>query len=124
MTHPSDFTYREDEDPDYLLEWTLSDLSPLTFTLLRNGNEVTSYDVPTTPIFFSTNIEESLRPGVYNYTMVAEDIWGNVATDMVLITILPVPLLEVLLPWLIIGIVALVVLILIVVILKKRKSTE
>ncbi|MGY5855631.1 MAG: right-handed parallel beta-helix repeat-containing protein [Candidatus Thorarchaeota archaeon] len=124
MTHPDDFSYRVDSDNDYQLEWTLSDLSLLTFMLLRNGSEVASHDIPASPIFFTTNIEDSLSPGVYNFTMVAEDVWGNVATDMVLVTIQPIPLAEVLLPWLIFGTIAVVVILVIVVVLKKRKSTE
>ncbi|MHA1964910.1 MAG: right-handed parallel beta-helix repeat-containing protein [Candidatus Thorarchaeota archaeon] len=123
MTHPDDFSYRVDDDTEYELQWTLSDLSPLTFILLRNGTEVTSYDVPITPIFFTTNIG-NIRPGVYNFTMVAEDIWGNVATDMVLVTILPIPFLEVMLPWLIVGIVAVVIVFVIVIILRKRRSIK
>lgn len=123
MTQPSDFTFREDEDPDYMLEWIISDLSPLTFILLRDGIEITSYDVPTTPIFFSSNLENR-GPGVYNYTMIAEDIWGNVATDMVLITITPIPFLEVMLPWLIFGSVAVVMVIVIVAILRTRRTVE
>ena len=124
ITHPDDFSYRVDDETDHQLEWSLQDLSPLTFTLLRNGTEVTSFDTPTTPIFFTTNIDNVLRPGVYNYTIVAEDIWGNVATDMVLVTILPIPFLETMLPWLIVGIVAIVVVAVIVVILKKRRPKE
>jgi hypothetical protein len=121
ITHPSDLSHRVDDDTDYQLEWTMSDLSPLTFSLLRNGTEVTSYETPTTHIFFTTNIED-LVPGVYNYTMVAEDIWDNVATDMVLVTILPIPIMEVMLPWLIVGAAAIVVVIAIVIIMKKRRK--
>ena len=124
ITHPVDLAYRVDDETDYQLEWTLSDLSTLTFVLLRNGSEITSYDIPTSPIFFTTNIDDDLAPGVYNFTIVAEDIWGNVATDMVLVAIQPIPLMEVLLPWLIVGAVAVVVILVIVVVLKKRKSTE
>lgn len=124
ITHPVDLAYRVDDETDHQLEWTLSDLSTLTFVLLRNGSEITSYDIPTSPIFFTTNIDDDSAPGVYNFTIVAEDIWGNVATDMVLVTIQPIPLVEVLLPWLIVGSVAVVVILVIVVVLKKRKSTE
>jgi hypothetical protein len=121
MTHPEDLSYRVDDDTDYELQWTISDLSQFTFILLRNGTEVTSNDIPMTPVFFTTNIGNR-HPGVYNFTMVAEDIWGNVATDMVLVTVLPIPTLEVLLPWIIVGIVTIVIVTVIVVILKKRRS--
>ncbi|KXH69773.1 MAG: hypothetical protein AM326_12495 [Candidatus Thorarchaeota archaeon SMTZ-45] len=40
-----DITYIEGET-DHELQWTLSDLSSLTYTLLRNGTEVTSDDTP------------------------------------------------------------------------------
>jgi parallel beta-helix repeat protein len=119
MTHPQDLTYRVDDDTEYELQWTMSDLSPLTFILLRNGTEVTSYDEPITPIFFTTNIG-NLVPGVYNYTMVAEDIWGNVATDMLLVTITPIPFLEAMLPWLIVITVVAVIVIVVVVLLRKQ----
>ncbi|MFW9837120.1 MAG: nitrous oxide reductase family maturation protein NosD [Candidatus Thorarchaeota archaeon] len=122
-THPDDLSYRVDDETNYLLEWTLSDLSTLTFVLLRNGSEVTSYDIPTSPIFFSTNIED-LPPGVYNYTIVAEDIWGNIATDMVLVTIQPIPFLEVLIPWLIISAVAIGVVLVTAILLRKRRSPK
>lgn len=121
-THPDDFSYRVDDETDYQLEWTLSDLSPLTFSLLRNGTEVTYYDTPTTLIFFTTNIDDSLGPGVYNYTMVADDIWGNVATDMVLVTIMPIPFMEVMLPWIIVGTVGVVVVIVTFIVMRKRRK--
>ncbi len=120
LTHPQDLSYRVDDETEYQLEWTMSDLSSLTFVLLRNGTEVTSNDQPMNPVFFTTNIGNR-HPGVYNFTMVAEDIWGNVATDMVLVTVLPIPFLEVMLPWLIVITVVAVVLIVIFVLLRKRK---
>ena len=122
ITHPSDLSYRADDDTDYQLQWTMSDLSPLTYMLLRNGTQVTSYDTPTTSIFFTTNIEDSLGPGVYNFTMVAEDIWGNVGTDMVLVTILPIPIMELMLPWLVVGAVVIVVVSVIIIIMRKRRK--
>jgi hypothetical protein len=100
MTHPQDLTYRVDDDTEYELQWTMSE--------------------PITPIFFTTNIG-NLVPGVYNYTMVAEDIWGNVATDMLLVTITPIPFLEAMLPWLIVIPVVAVIVIVVVVLLRKRR---
>lgn len=121
ITHEDDITFTvRDYDPELL--WVMSDLSPLTFILLKNGTEVTSLDIPTTHVTFSIFIE-NYEPGVYNYTMVAVDIWDNVAMDMVIVTILPVPFLEVMLPWLMVGSVAIVIVIVIVVILRKRRST-
>jgi parallel beta-helix repeat protein len=124
LTHPDDISYRVDDDTDHQLEWTLSDLSPLTFVLLRNGTEVTSFDTPTTPIYFTNHIGDDLAPGVYNYTIVAEDIWGNMASDMVLVTVSPLPFLEILLPWAILGVVAVVIVVVIVFLLRKRKTTS
>ena len=121
ITEPDDLTFRVGyEDP--MIEWTAQDLSPLSYVVLRNGIEVTSDSTTQTSIYFSM-ILESYQAGIFNYTMVVTDVYGNVASDMVLVTILPTPFLEVMLPWLIVGSVAVVIVIVIIVILRKRRST-
>jgi hypothetical protein len=122
VTDAEDIEFLEGEGGDYELQWTLSDLSPLNFVLLRNGTEVTSSSEPTTAVYFSTTIED-LPPGVYNYTIVATDIWDNVAFDTALVTILPIPVLDALLPWLIVGAVAVAVVIVSFVVFRKRKPS-
>lgn len=120
ITHPDDITVIEgNEGPQ--LEWTLSDLSSLTYSLLRNGTEISSSDVPTITVYFSTTLE-TYTPGVYNYTMVGVDIWGNVVTDTVLATILPIPFMEAMLPWLIVGVVGVVLVVVIVIIIRKTRK--
>jgi parallel beta-helix repeat protein len=112
ITHPDDITVMvNDEGPQ--LEWTLSDLSPLTYALLRNGTEISSTSASKTDIYFSTSIETH-SPGVYNYTMMGVDIWGNVVADVVIVTVLPIPFLDAMLPRLVVsavGIAAVVVLV-------------
>jgi len=122
LNHVEDFSYRVGDAMYYNLEWSIYDLSPMTFSLLRNGTEVNYDDYPRTPLFFTHHFDDSLGPGVYNFTMIVEDIWGNVATDMVMVTILPIPFIEVMLPWLIVSSVAIVVVIVTVVLLRKRRS--
>lgn len=120
ITHPDDITITVgDEGPQ--LEWTLSDLSPLIYSLLRNGTEISSSTVPTTAVYFSTTIE-TYTSGVYNYTMVGVDIWGNVATDMVLVAIQPIPFIDAMLPWLLVGVIGTVVAIVIVITIRKRRK--
>jgi parallel beta-helix repeat protein len=122
VTEAEDLRFLEGEGADYELQWTLSDLSPLNFILYRNGTEVTSSSTPTTAVYFSTTIED-LPAGVYNYTIVATDIWDNVAADTAIVTILPTPFLDALLPWLVVGAAAVVVVIASFVIFRKRKTT-
>jgi len=120
-THPDDIIVTVGDEGPWL-EWSLSDLSPLTYSLLRNGTEVSSMQLPpSTSVYFATQLETD-SPGVYNYTIIGVDIWGNVATDMVLVTILPIPFMEAMLPWLIVGAVGIVVLIVIVIIIRKRSK--
>ncbi len=122
VTDAEDIEFLEGEGGDYELQWTLSDLSPLNFVLLRNGTEVISSSEPTTAVYYSTAVED-LPPGVYNYTIVATDIWDNVAFDTALVTILPVPVLDALLPWLIVGAAAVVVVIVSFAVFRKRKAS-
>lgn len=120
-THPDDIIVTVGDEGPWL-EWSLSDLSPLTYSLLRNGTEVSSMQLPpSTSVYFATQLETD-SPGVYNYTIIGVDIWGNVATDMVLVTILPIPFMEAMLPWLIVSAVGIVVLIVIVIIIRKRSK--
>ncbi|MFW9910748.1 MAG: hypothetical protein ACFFEF_19505, partial [Candidatus Thorarchaeota archaeon] len=121
ITSPEDITYTKGEG-DHEIAWTMSDLSPISYRVLLNGTELTSSPVTATSQSFSMTLEDK-DPGVYNYSMVAEDIWGNMAIDTVIVTVLPIPLLEVLLPWLSVGAVAVIVLVVIVFVLQKRKSS-
>jgi parallel beta-helix repeat protein len=120
ITHPDDISVSVgDEGPQ--LEWTLSDLSPLNYFLLRNGTEISSSDEPRTAVYFLITLE-TYSTGVFNYTMIGVDIWGNVATDMVFVTILPIPFMDAMLPWFILGVASIVVVIVIVVVIKKQRK--
>ena len=59
--------------------------------------------------------------GVHNFTIVAVDAEGNMATDTVLVTVLPIPFLEAMLPILILGLAGVAVVVVILVLLRKRK---
>jgi len=121
ITSPEDITYTKGEG-DYEIAWTMSDLSPTSYRVLLDGTELTSSAENSTSTSFSMTLEDK-DPGVYNYSMVAEDIWGNMAMDTVIVTVLPIPFLEVLLPWLFVGAVAVIALVVIVFLLQKRKSS-
>jgi parallel beta-helix repeat protein len=121
ISEPDDLSFGVGEEYQ-TIEWIAQDLSSLSYVVLRNGSEVTSDSTTQTSVHFSM-ILESYQAGIFNYTMVVTDVYGNMASDMVLVTIQPTPFLEVMLPWLIVGSVAVVIVIVIVVILRKRRST-
>jgi len=120
ITHPEDLTYRVD-DSGHSINWTAFDLTPIGYTIHRNGTELTSSSITSLSWFVSISIE-NLPAGVYNYTLVATDTSGNMAYDIVLVTILPTPLTEILLPWLVVTSAALAITIIIVLLIKRRKS--
>ncbi|MFX1559310.1 MAG: nitrous oxide reductase family maturation protein NosD [Promethearchaeota archaeon] len=121
ITSPDDFSFRVGEEYQ-TIEWNAQDLSPLSYVVLRNGSEVSSYSTTLTSIHFSMTLE-NYQAGIFNYTMVVTDAYGNAVSDTVIVTIMPRPFLEVMLPWLIVGSLAIVVVIVIVVVLRKRRST-
>lgn len=121
ITHPDDISFRVDDMTTHEIQWTASDLSPLSYTILRNGTELTSSPTTSTSWFLSITIED-LPPGEYNYTVVAVDTSGNVAYDVVLVTILPIPFMEAMLPWLIIGAVGIVAVIVLVIAVRKWRK--
>ncbi|MFW9957534.1 MAG: nitrous oxide reductase family maturation protein NosD [Candidatus Odinarchaeota archaeon] len=121
ITSPEDITYTKGEG-SHEIAWWMSDLSPLIYRVLLNGTEITSSPFNATSLSFSMTLEDK-DPGVYNYSMVAQDIWGNIAIDTVIVMVLPIPLLESLLPWLSVGAVAVIVLVVIIFLFQKRKSS-
>ena len=122
ITHPEDVTCRVDES-GYGIEWTAFDLNQISYTIFRNGTELTSSSITSTTWYLSI-IVDGLPPGIYNYTVVTIDTFGNVAIDMVTVTILPIPFMETMLPWFIFGGgVTVVVVGLVAIIIMKRKST-
>jgi len=120
ITSPDDFSFRVGEEYQTIV-WDAQDLSPLSYVVLRNGSEVYSYSTTLTSIHFSMTLE-SYQAGIFNYTMVVTDAYGNAVSDTVIVTILPRPFLEVMLPWFIAGAVGFGVVIVLVVIFRKRRK--
>ncbi|MHA3964811.1 MAG: right-handed parallel beta-helix repeat-containing protein [Candidatus Thorarchaeota archaeon SMTZ1-45] len=121
ITSPEDITHTQGEGY-YEIAWTMSDLSTISFRVLLDGTELTSGGVTTTSVYFTMTLEDK-DPGVYNYTMVAEDIWGNIAIDTVIVMVLPIPFIEVMFPWMVGGAVIVISIVVIVFFLKRRKSS-
>jgi parallel beta-helix repeat protein len=122
ITHPEDLTYRID-DNGHTIYWTASDLSPIEYSILRNGTEITSSGFASVSWFVSISVE-TLPAGVYNYTLTAVDTSGNMAYDTVLVTILPVPLMEILLPSLAVTAIGLVIVVTVVLIIKRLRLSK
>jgi parallel beta-helix repeat protein len=120
ITSPDDFSFMVGEEYQ-TIEWHAQDLSPLSYVVLRNGSEVSSYSSTLTSIHFSM-ILENYQAGIFNYTMVVTDASGNEVFDTVIVTIMPRPFLEVMLPWLIAGALGIVVVIVLVVMIGKRRK--
>jgi parallel beta-helix repeat protein len=121
ITGPDDFSFRVGEEYQ-TIEWNAQDLSPLSYVVLRDGAEITSDSSTQTSVHFSM-ILENYQAGIFNYTIVVMDAYGNAVSDTVIVTIMPRPFLEVMLPWLLVGSVGVVVVIVIVVLIRKRRST-
>jgi parallel beta-helix repeat protein len=120
ITEPDDFSFMVGEEYQ-TIEWNAQDLSPLSYVVLKDGSEVSSYSTFLNSIHFSMTLE-SYQAGIFNYTIVVTDAYGNVAFDTVIVTIIPRPFLEVMLPWLIVGVIAVVVLTVTFILLRKRSS--
>ncbi|MFW9911985.1 MAG: NosD domain-containing protein [Candidatus Thorarchaeota archaeon] len=121
ITSPDDISYTKGEQLPQI-HWTAQDLSLIGYIVLLDGSEVTSYGLISTSVSFQMTLEDK-EPGLYNYTMVVEDEWGNVAFDTVMVTVHPVPLLEALRPFLIVGAVAIIVIVVAFVAFRKRRSS-
>lgn len=120
LTSPEDIVYTFGET-EHQLQWIMSDLSGVSYRLLRNGTQVT-YDDMFRPFISFTIVIEELGPGVYNYTIVAVDPWNNVATDEVIVTILPIPFMGPLFLLLVVGASGVVVIVVVVFLIRRRKA--
>jgi hypothetical protein len=123
ITNPDDLTYRIDDAAAHTIEWIASDLSPIGYTILRNGTEITSSGITSLSWLVSISVG-GLLAGIYNYTLVAVDASGNTAYDTVLVTILPVPLMETLLPWIAVATTGLVIVVIVVLIFRKLRLSK
>lgn len=120
ITSPHDLSFMVGEEYQ-TIEWSAQDLSPLSYVVLRNGSEVSSYSSSLNSIHFSM-ILESYQAGIFNYTIVVTDAYGNAWFDTVIVTIMPRPFLEVMLPWLLAGALGIVVVTVLVVMIRKRRK--
>ena len=64
---------------DNVINWTVSDLDIGTFTIYQNGTEISSEDW--TDNFVVNFSVDSYTAGIYNFTIVAEDLSGNIASE-------------------------------------------
>jgi parallel beta-helix repeat protein len=83
VSHPADVSY-EEGTTGHILEWTASDDHPSAYAIYRNGTQVTTASWNGSLISISV---DGLSAGVYNYTTVLSDIFGNQATDTVFVIV-------------------------------------
>jgi hypothetical protein len=82
---PSDLTYEAGTAPPSNLTWTLTDLNPGRYVIYRNGSHVANGTWTSgTPINHSV---AGLQVGVYKYTFIANDTFGNVRMHEVFVTV-------------------------------------
>ncbi len=83
VSHPADIQY-EEGTTGHTLQWTPSDDHPSSYVIYRNGTQVAAASWNGSPISISV---DGLSAGVYNYTLVVSDIFGNQATDTVFVIV-------------------------------------
>jgi hypothetical protein len=82
---PSDLTYEAGTAPPSNLTWTLTDLNPARYIIYRNGSHVANGTWASgTPIDLSV---AGLLGGVYKYTFIANDTFGNARSHEVFVTV-------------------------------------
>ncbi len=89
ITTPPDQTV-EPGSTEYIT-WNVIDTNPNKYWVLRNGVQVVAPTDYTSGVDFDVQIDTSTL-GSWNYTIFANDIAGNEATDEVIITVAPRPL--------------------------------
>ncbi|XOB46885.1 MAG: NosD domain-containing protein [Candidatus Nealsonbacteria bacterium] len=82
--YPNDVTY-EEGTTGHNISWTATDLNPGTYKIYRDGLEIDS-GTWESGIAITINVD-GLAIGSYNYTIVATDAFGNVASDTVWVTV-------------------------------------
>ncbi|MFW9964811.1 MAG: OmpL47-type beta-barrel domain-containing protein [Candidatus Sifarchaeia archaeon] len=70
--------------PGHSLTWSFTDLYPKYYVILRNGSLIDS-DIWTG--FDITISVDLLNPGLYNFSFVAYDLYGNYAVDLVWVNV-------------------------------------
>ena len=84
ITNSGDLSYVEDTSGNYI-NWTLQDENPDNYSIYRNDTFIISgiWEINDTII-----INVDLLPvGVYNYTLIAYDTYGNMAFNTILVTV-------------------------------------
>ena len=85
IDHPADMDYEEGTTGS-TITWNPSDTHPAHYVAYRNGTEVASGNWDGSSI--AVNVD-GLSVGVYNYTIVVYDTSGNMISDTVIVTVLP-----------------------------------
>jgi len=114
---PSGDYLRMKNGTSVLLTWIANDETPWTYEIFVNSQSTGSVE------WNGSNIEYLFEPtavGLWNVTVVAYDLFGNVASDTLMIDVYD-PATEILFPALVIGIGAAAAIVIIIV-FKKRKS--
>ncbi|MGY5878928.1 MAG: SBBP repeat-containing protein [Candidatus Thorarchaeota archaeon] len=85
ISTPSDITYVEGTSGE-TIDWVVSDLSPYSYEITRNGTTVAEGTWDGSSISIEVG---SLSPGVYTFTLVVRDAAGNLGSDSVIVTVSP-----------------------------------
>jgi hypothetical protein len=85
LDHPDDLSYSEGTT-GHIITWNASDLHPVSYRILRNGTEIKVGLWNETVELISYSVD-GYGIGVFNFTIVVEDIDGNWASDVVIVTV-------------------------------------
>lgn len=83
INHPDDLIL-EYGTSTMSIEWQISDDNPESYSIIRNGNVISSASINTSTISVTVN---TFTLGIQNYTILVSDSYGNVAYDTVLVDI-------------------------------------
>ena len=85
LDHPDDLDYSEGTTGN-TITWSASDLHPVSYRILLDGDEIKVglWNLTVESISYSV---DGYGVGVYNFTVVVEDIDGNWASDVVIVTV-------------------------------------
>jgi len=85
IDHPLNVEYVV-ETTGHSITWTLYEENPSNYVIFRNDAEVISNIWDGNPIIVNV---DGLSTGIYNYTIAVHDTSGNINSDIVLVTVLP-----------------------------------
>ncbi|MCP6718072.1 MAG: hypothetical protein KJI70_00790, partial [Patescibacteria group bacterium] len=84
LTSPSDITYEQGEVGNNIT-WTIADSYPDTYIIYKDDTEIAS-GVWVSGDVMTVNVD-GLLPGLYDYTIVVFDFYGNLARDTVIVVV-------------------------------------